>query len=220
MHQMKALRIFFAILLFQTVVWVLLMVITTSSVQPDWGPVEYLEWIAGQKLAGTLNYINASLLTLVAVILFVQLYLELRGQSEHLALSGLVLIAVYGVLNLMVYSLQVTIVPALARSALSEPENHLWVVQLIQAFPGSVAGYLNGLAYSVLGVPSILFGILLNRKHLRISGWLLALSGGFSIIGLVGYHLDSPIISAGTLAGGIFFLLFLAAGWMETRRLS
>ena len=91
------------------------------------------------------------------------------------------------------------------------------VARLIQANPDSLVGYLNGLAYAILGVPSILYGVLLYRKAKKWSGILFILNGGLCITGMVGYTLGNDLLSAGILLGGMAFLLALAALVIEFR---
>ena len=67
------------------------------------------------------NYINATLLTTVAIIFFVLIYDFLKFKYETLAMIGLFFIPLYGVLNIVFYSIQISIVPALAGSALGNP---------------------------------------------------------------------------------------------------
>jgi hypothetical protein len=68
--------------------------------------------------------------------------------------------------------------------------------------------FFNGLAYAVLGIPSILFGLLL-WKHpgaLRWGGLLLALNGAACILGLIGFLTGNALLTQGVMIGGFLFL--------------
>jgi hypothetical protein len=67
------------------------------------------------------------------------------------------------------------------------------------------------LAYALLGIPSIIFGLLMFREKspLKVAGALLALNGVACILGIVGFLARSAPLSLGTLAGGVLFLLAL-----------
>jgi hypothetical protein len=96
-------------------------------------------------------------------------------------------------------------------------ESRLFAAQLIQANPASLSGYINGLAYAILGIPSVLYGILMIRRNQKLSGIFLSLNGVFCITGIIGYLADSRIISAGVVLGGILFLLALLMMTIEFR---
>jgi hypothetical protein len=70
---------------------------------------------------------------------------------------------------------------------------------------------MNSLAYAVLGIPSIIFGLLLynSGRVSRSGGILLSLNGLAGITGFVGVVVKSTILAQGVLAGGILFLLAL-----------
>jgi len=71
---------------------------------------------------------------------------------------------------------------------------------------------MNQLAYAVLGIPSIIFGVILV-KHKRISplaGWLLAVNGLSCIVGVIGTAANSQVLAIGSVAGGALFLFSLA----------
>ena len=214
---MKAIRITALVLLIQTITWVILMGITTASIEPGWESPDYVHWAAEKSTAYVINYINVSLLTLVAVILFSLLYGYVKDPARRVAFAGLILVPVYGVMNLVCYGMQISLVPALAARALAGGETMARVSRLIQANPDSLVGYLNGLAYAILGVPSILYGILLYRRSKKWSGALFMVNGVLCIFGIIGYAAGSKLLSAGTILGGIAFLLALAALVVEFR---
>jgi hypothetical protein len=82
----------------------------------------------------------------------------------------------------------------------------------LQILPGSTVGFFNGLAYAILGIPSIIFGWTLvtnESRPLQISGWLLTLNGIACFIGVVGNLIGHEILTMGTVLGGVLFWLAL-----------
>jgi hypothetical protein len=92
----------------------------------------------------------------------------------------------------------------------------------IQAYPASATGYFNNLAYALLGIPSMIFGIILIQKNAlwQIAGWLLALNGISCILGIIGLTTQNELLSFGSLVGGVLFLAALfplaLAFWRES----
>jgi len=213
----RTIRITAFILLIQTIIWVIFMGISSAPIEPDWLALDYVTWASEKGVAYLINYVNVSLLTLLVVILFTFLYSFLKEGAGPLAISGLILVPIYGIMNLVCYSIQISVVPTMAEGALIRGDSVQFISQLIQADPGSLAGYINGLAYAVLGIPSILFGMLLYRQSKRWSGALLAVNGLLCITGITGYHLGNDLLSTGTMAGGIIFLLALLGMVIEFR---
>jgi hypothetical protein len=166
-----------------TLLWLVPFIAATAS---D-GPVETVE----QALANAakldalfyLTYLNATLLTLAATALYTGLYRYCKPLSPDWAAYGVIFVPVYCAFNLVAYLSQVTVVPLLV--ALQHRPEHQAAADvvlrlLIQQWPGSAVGVFNNLAYALLGIPSIIFGILLRKgsMSLRLAGMLLALNGG------------------------------------------
>ena len=137
------------------------------------------------------GYANAALITVVAMMLFAGFYVYCRSVALVWAVIGLVFVPVYGVLNLIVYVSQLTVVPPLldqyqanGAETTIEPMLAMWM----QGWTGSAMWMLNNLAYAILGIPSIVFGALLGRQNPALSraGWILAASGIASIVGMGG----------------------------------
>jgi hypothetical protein len=170
--------------------------------------------LSGAGAAFYLTYINAALITILATVLFAGLYLACRERGPALALVGIVFVPVYCVLNLVVYLSQVSAVPAVV-GAWQSMGNKGWALLLlgllVQELPYSLAALLNTLAYAVLAVPSILFGriLLCGGKWAWISGITLILSGACSIAGLVGLVARVTLLAAGTVLGGVLFIVAL-----------
>jgi hypothetical protein len=197
-----------------TIFWLIFLIADMASA----GPLETFAQVSAH--AARLNwlyyatYYNAALVTLSAVAFMSALYAWLKPAAPDWTVIGLVFVPIYGALNLVVYLSQVTLVPRLF--ALRADPRYVDGVDLLlrltlQAWPISTLAFFNGLAYAILGIPSILFGILL-WKHPGAPRWggvLLALNGVACILGMIGFLTDNPLLGQGALVGGICFLLAL-----------
>ncbi len=161
-----------------------------------------------------LTYANAALITVAVSALFAGLFVHCEPAGPGWSLVGFIFVPVYCVLNLVAYLSQITVVPQLL--ALEQaPETQVTATVLLrmalQASPGSALSVVNSLAYAVLGIPSLIYGAMLARGRglLRAGGVLLALSGVANIVGMVGLVVQNPTLSAGSVGGGVLFLLAL-----------
>jgi hypothetical protein len=204
-----------ALLLFLlTAGWLGLFIAGTAAA----GPIETFEQalaVTGrQNPAFVFSYLNAVLLTLVAVALFAGLYSNLRDEAPGWTQAALAFVPIYGVFALTAYLSQLTLVPSLL-GWLDDPQYggaaRLLLAQSIQNWPGSFINFLNNLAYGLLGVPSIIFGALLARKGtlLKAAGVLLILNGSACILGVAGIIAGVELLTWGSIVGGVFFLLAL-----------
>jgi hypothetical protein len=157
-----------------------------------------------------LTYVNAALVTVTATAFLGGLYLYCAPYSPIWAMVALLFVPVYTALNLFAYLSQVTIVPHMVELAASD-EGLLLLSQLVQQWPGSLVNIVNNIGYAVLGIPSVVYGmILINaRPALRLGGFLLGLSGLASILGLIGIVLKNVSLGTGSVVGGGVFLLAL-----------
>ncbi len=206
------------VLLIMTTIWVVLTVISMSGTDPGWSDGDYVVWVADPDIYFTLNYINVTLLTLIVMLLYLYLFNYLKALNRRLALAVLLLVPVYGALNLFSYSIQIFLVPGLARAALEQQGDLTHVSSLVQANSNSLVGLLNGIAYAVLGIPSIVYGFLLFRSFRKYSGIFLLLNGLLCLLGLLGYLTDLSLLSMGVMVGGIFFLISLLFMTIEFKR--
>jgi hypothetical protein len=142
------------------------------------------------------------------------LYVYCQVIAPEWSRIALVFVPVYGILNLFAYLSQITLVPALVEATF-DPElaatARLLLSLSIQLWPSSTVGFFNGLAYAILGIPSIIFGwAMFKGNHaLRIAGWFLALNGIACFLGIIGYFTGSALLSMGTVIGGVIFWLAL-----------
>jgi hypothetical protein len=191
-----------------TVIWLAMFIYGTATQ----GAIEtYEQALASVDDLGalhTLTYVNATLVTLGAVMLFAGLAVRTWSAAPLWTAMGAAFVPIYGLLNLFAYLSQITIVP---RMAALQPVPDLLLAQMVQAWPGSAVNVLNNLGYAVLGVPSIIFGLLLGREtpSLRLAGILLALSGVASIVGIAGIAARSAALALGSIVGGVLFLIAL-----------
>lgn len=192
-----------------TIIWVVLTAISMAQVEPSWNNADYIFWVANPDIIFIGNYINATLLTIVVVILYTLLYSFIKSKYESSAITGLLFIPVYGVINLLCYSIQISVVPSIIANTLHSADTVNILAQLIQANSRSLVGFMNGLAYAILGIPSIIFGYLLIQEKKKYSGLFLLLNGALCIIGIIGYMVDIKIMASGIMIGGVVFLISL-----------
>jgi hypothetical protein len=222
--QTKLLGVLSLILLVLTILWLVFLIVGLSAA----GPLDTFEKVLAHvnklNVVFYLTYTNAALITVNAVMLFVALYLHYKTIAPEWSAIGATFVPIYGAMNMIVYLSQVTVVPRLLQLQ-DIPEyqavSQFLLRQAIQQWPESAASIVNNLAYAVLGVPSIIFGILmLKSAHaLRLGGFLLGLSGIASIAGIIGIAAQSTWLGQGSMIGGVLFLLALVPmSWDFLRR--
>lgn len=188
--------------------WIVLGIFSMPPVKAELTNLDYLQWVSRPSLSFTLTYINATLLTIIDVILFYFLYSYLNVFNKTYAQLGLIFIPIYGVLNIVCYSIQITTVPTIAKIAISSG-NIDFAIQLVQAKNDSLIGYLNGLAYTILAIPSILYGYLLIKQRNKFSGLFLIASAIFDVFGIIGYLIGNKTLAIGMILGGVAFSVSL-----------
>ena len=199
-----------------TVLWLILLIWGTASAGPMETFEQVLAHVAKLDAVFYLTYVNAALITLGATMLFAGMYVYCQPLASEWSVIALVFVPVYSVLNLFAYLSQVLIVPRLlALHQMTEYQvlSEFLLRQLIQQWPSSLVYAFNNLAYAVLGIPSIIFGVILLKQDSwkRLAGSLLALNGVACIVGIVGIALGNSLLSTGSLAGGVLFLFALIA---------
>jgi len=191
-----------------TVVWLSLFIYESATKGTVETREQALASVADPGLLYYLTYANATLITLSATMLFAGLFVLCKPEAPLWAAMGAAFVPIYGVLNLFAYLSQITIVPRLVAL---QPASDLLLAQMVQGWSGSAVNVVNNLGYAVLGIPSIVFGVLLGKRDasLRLAGGLLALSGVASIIGTVGIVAQSAALGLGSIVGGVLFLAAL-----------
>jgi hypothetical protein len=196
------------------------------------GPLDTLDqaiaYAAHQRVLFVLTYLNAALVTLACTVFMVGLYRFVRESIPIGGLVGLLFVPVYTTINLVVYLSQIAVIPQVIRQYATEmgaaggamTSAKLLLSLLLQAWPQSGMAFFNNLAYGILGIPSILFGMVLWRSSfpLRYGGGLLTLNGVVCLLGVVGLLTGSAFLSLGSLVGGVLFILalpFIASGMLR-----
>jgi hypothetical protein len=195
-----------------TTMWLILLMMSLFT----FGEVESferaLEYAEKSDLVYYLTYLNASLITIFATILFSGLYYRFNSIYPEWSIIALIFVPVYCVFNLFAYISQITIIPMLFELRnLTEYETtlKLLISQMVQPWPGSAIFVLNNLAYAILGIPSIIFGIMMIREKLRFPGILMTLNGVTCIIGIIGISLSNDLLSQASIVGGVLFFFAL-----------
>ena len=213
-HRLTAILTLLLILL--TLAWVATLLVGLAQNGSVTTFEQALELVSQRDALFNLTYLNATLLTVVAVAWMAALYTACRAAAPTWALIGLVFVPIYGALNLFAYLSQVSLVPTLVglrTFAAYRQAADLALYLTIQQWNHSAVGFFNNLAYALLGLPSIIFAVILYRQYpsrlLRAGAVVLALNGLACIIGILGLLLDSALLSNGSLLGGLLFLLCL-----------
>jgi hypothetical protein len=204
-------RIAFVSLLL-TVMCLIFAGLSISQGQPTSPGIEYLKWLSKPDAFYTAYYVGAVILTLLIVTLFTQLYGYLSSINRTAALAGIVFIPVYGAINLVCYSLQITVVPSLAAGDAG------LVSQLVLNDSRSVLGFVYGLAYSVLAVPSVIYGLVFVKNAKKRSGITLIIHGVLYVAGIAGFMLQNTVLSQGLNLGAIAFLICLVFLILDFRK--
>lgn len=205
------------------VLWVVFMVLSTSKI----GPIDTLEQavnsVANPGLEFYLTYINAVIFTILVTALFACLYLYCKPEEPEWALIGLIFVPVYSTFNLFSYFSQISIIPKLISHQSIESYkfiSNILVGQMVQGWSGSSVAVINSFAYALLGIPSIIFGVVLLRKgyFAKASGVLLILNAVACIIGVIGITTGNKIIGSGSLIGGVIFLFAVIFIWLMLKK--
>jgi hypothetical protein len=210
----KLLGIISLLTLLVTVLWLVFMIWGIASAGPLNTFDEVLMYVSRPTALFFLSYLNAALVTLLATAWMAGLYSLCKTVVPQWALVGLLFVPVYCTFNLFSYLSQVTVVPVLIelrQMAQYSDICELLLRLMIQQWSGSAVAVFNNLAYAILGIPSIIFGIGLWRlpRPQRLGGFLLAANGAACILGFAGILLRSPWLSNGSVLGGVLFLLAL-----------
>lgn len=200
------------VLVITTVIWVGTTIATEIASPPAPTLAAKIAALDEPDALFYVTYLNAALITLLTVALFTGLYLTYRRDYEFWASIAAAFLPVYGTGNLVTYLSQILVVPRLLvlhRTPETAEAAEVLLELTLQNWPGSAVGALNLFSYAVLGIPSIVFGRLLAREAgtQRTAGLLLAISGGLSILALIGLALNSPVLTSLTLVSGVVFLV-------------
>lgn len=210
----ESLRIISLVTAVSTFLWLPLMIIDTRRNGNKDTFEKALAYVSKRDKISYLNYSNAVILTISAIMLFAGLYLYFAAEFHTWSLIALVFIPIYGVLNLFSYLSQLTIIPSLLslKETTENPSSYdMLIGQMVHMLPGSTVTMLNSLAYAVLGIPSIIFGWFMLNEGILMSaaGVLILLNGAACIVGIVGLAIQNAHLRLGTLIGGVLFAIAL-----------
>ena len=197
-----------------TYIWmtgILLDVIVNGSVDTFEQAIAY---VSNPDFIFYVNYINVSLLTIFTSMLFAGIYEYVKKSLCVWATIGILFIPMYCSLNLIVYLSQITIVPrvlTLADRLEHQSSAQLLAGLLVQNWDGSAISVINIMAYALLGISSIIYGIALVKVDRigTIAGSLLVFSGVASIIAFIGVILKNSTLASITLVSGFLFAVAL-----------
>lgn len=211
------------IVLLQTIIWIAFTIISMSQVNSTWSSQDFVQWVSRPDIFYVGNYVNATLLTIFVIILFCYMYSYLNKETTAHYLVALIFIPIYGLMNIIAYSIQISIVPQTAQIEILSNSMNGISQHLIQANSKSLMGFINGMAYALLSIPSIIFGIGLYKDYKKYSGICFIASGIASDIGIIGYLLGDSLISTGIMISGVIFLIglvFIVIEFRSTRNLT
>lgn len=220
----KKLRASAILCLVFTVLWLILMIVSVSKTGSIITFEQAIDSVMNTGVLFYLTYINAVFVTITATIFFVHLYYYCRSLNVEWSLIGFAFIPIYSILNLFVYFSQIAVVPRLI-SLMNTSEFHeaykVFLGQFVQGWPGSIISVLNQLAYAVLGIPSIIFGLMLikNKSISTLGGWFLAFNGVSCLIGVMGTAANNEVLAIGSVVGGTLFLFALIAIVFEKNKI-
>jgi hypothetical protein len=211
------------LLLVSTLAWLFTMVWCMGTMGGVSEKIDYVQWVMKFKISFIICYLNATVLTVLCLALFwilFQVFAKLKRGVSEIALFFLL---IYGTINLVVYISQFVVLPLLAHNIfetdLSSDDIDL-IYNWIQIAPGTKMANANAMAYAILGIPSIIFGLLIV-KHARTGkagGWLLMANAVFCIAGVVGIYINNNILQLGTLIGGVVFMVAIFFIWQMFRK--
>ena len=197
-----------------TTIWAAIVIPDAASAGPVDTLPKAIESLGDLDFLFYFNYVNAALITLLDVAMFAGFYLYCRDHDRFWSTVAVAFVPIYGLGNLMAYLSQIFVVPRLLdvyQVADTRQMGETLLGLTLHAWPGSAVGALNALSYAILGIPSIILGVMIVRKErkLRFGGVLLAISGVLSLIAVIGVAVSSPALAAATLVSGLIFLVGL-----------
>ena len=209
---LKTIRTVSLILTLLLILWVLFMILLTSGINENWTNERYLQFAKENGILYFLSYLNGVIFTVITMALFGLLYIFIQNEKPVLSIIGILFVPVYGVLNIFAYGSQITVVPQLLSEVNIE---HLtecraeYLVQWIQTKPETAVGMINGVAYALLGIPSVCFGVALFKRipFGMVVGWLLFINAILCLVGLIGYVIGNLTLANGIIAGGFLFTI-------------
>ena len=214
MMKTKLIGVLSLICLILTMLWLVFMIAGLAIAGPLETFEQVLAFAGGASVLFYISYINAALVTVCVAMLFSAFHWLLKPTDPLWSGIAVIFVPVYAAMNLVVYLSQITVVPRfidLQWKEGVESGTYILLKLWVQQWPDSMISMINNLAYAVLGIPSIIYGVLLFRvvPVLRMGAVLLILNGIACIAGFSGVVIQSPWLSKGVLVGGVLFLIAL-----------
>ncbi len=163
------------------------------------------------------TYANALALTLFNMLLYGSLYGLLKKENPEWTAAGLVFVPLYAVLAMVAYLSQIIMIPALIsqlEDPLTQPVALALLRHWLQIWPHSTIQLFDQFSYFLLGIPGLIYGLLMWKiALLRIPGGLFIVSGVFCLLIGVGIITGLPdLVGVPSMIGGIVSIF--AAGWL------
>ena len=202
------------LLFFTLIVWGIISSISIAEIEQYNSRREFVDFLTSSSLIYKLNYIIATALTFLTVAFFSSLYLDNKDKYPLLSLIGIMFVPIYAVLNIIIYSSQISIVPDIARHINLEGNALLdhWVFQMIQSTYGTIFSKINAFAYAILGIPSLCFAAAIRRKDRmgKIAALLLTTYALFCTFAFIGTGFDIKPLS---VLLNVAFLIFVLSAF-------
>ena len=197
-----------------TVLWIVLLIFTESTTSTIENMDTKVMLIKSELFLYKMSYLNAGLLTFLNIMFMSALYLYCKDKNDFWSTLGFAFIPIYGTTNLFAYLSQVFLIPDILELYIS-PATHSFAKLLlnltIHTWAGSLVEAFNGMAYALIGIPSIIFPLIGMRKTglLAVGGYLLMASGILSILAFLGILISAGFLILLSVAGGVIFLISL-----------
>ena len=174
-----------------TIIWIILIIISESTTSSSETIEDKIAMIQSEQDLYRLAYLNAGLLTFLNIMFMSALYLYCKKTDNFWSTLSFAFVPIYGITNLFSYLSQVFLVPEiidLYQSVESKNFARILLSLTIHTWPGSLIEAINGMAYALLGIPSIILPLIGLRepKYLAVGGYLMMASGIFSILAFTG----------------------------------
>ena len=197
-----------------TLTWIILLMLSDSTTLTPKTIDEKISMIQAEQNMYAFSYLNAGILTFFNIMFMSALYLFCKNYNEFWSTVSFVFVPIYGMANLFSYLSQVFLLPEIQELYQNPETQHFARVLLaltIHTWPGSLVESINGMAYALLGIPSIILPLIGLRKprFLAIGGYLLITSGILSIIAFLGILTKIGYLLNLSIFGGVVFLFSL-----------
>jgi hypothetical protein len=197
--------------------WIPLMLLHQISLGSFANPSELVETASHLSGLHYVNYLNALALTILDAALLYGLYQYFKKEIPALGLVAVGVVPVYTTLNVFAYGSQITVLPILVSASAAAPDNLTYqtlIAEFIQ-YGGGIVSSLNGYAYALLGVPSVIFALpLLKKRGLGTWAGVLLISNAVPcVLSLIGEVAQISVFSWGIVFGGILWTAAVFILW-------